>query len=162
VHVYVVENIAGAEIFDTDVIRKLSNPLVERDGLAVLTGNLAPDGAIVKQSAVSPHLLRHRGQAIVFSSTTDLAERIDDPVSGARLGLPIKQVPNKSQGKAGTRWASAQGQVQVETFRIREPGTTLALVYEQQKKEPSTRKLEVNLFKPELFILSGMQGLKKF
>jgi S1-C subfamily serine protease len=52
--------------------------------------------------------------------------------------------------------------VQVETFRIREPGTTLANVYEQQKKEPSTRKLEVNLFRPDFFILSGMQNLKRF
>jgi peptidoglycan hydrolase-like protein with peptidoglycan-binding domain len=87
---------------------------------------------------------------------------VDDPVTGARLGLPTKQAPNKSPGKSGTRWSSAQGQVQIETFRIREPGTTLASVYEQQKKEPSTRKLEVNFLKPDFFILNGMQGLKKF
>ena len=87
---------------------------------------------------------------------------VDDAVTGARLGIPTKQVPNKSQSKTGTRWSSAQGQVQVETFRIREPGTTLAAVYEQQKKEPSTRKLEVNLLRPDFFILSGMQNLKKF
>ena len=59
---------------------------------------------------------------------------IDDPVTGARLGIATEQVPNKSQGKSGTRWSSAQGQVQVETFRIREPGTTLASVYDRQKK----------------------------
>jgi S1-C subfamily serine protease len=87
---------------------------------------------------------------------------IDDAVTGARLGLPTKQVPIKSQSKAGTRWSSAQGQVQIETFRIREPGTTLPAVFEQQKKEPSTRKLEVNLLRPDFFILSGMQGLKRF
>jgi peptidoglycan hydrolase-like protein with peptidoglycan-binding domain len=87
---------------------------------------------------------------------------VDDAVTGARLGLPTKQVPNKSQSKTGTRWSSAQGQVQVETFKIREPGTTLAAVYEQQKKEPSTRKLEVNLLRPDFFILTGMQNLKKF
>jgi peptidoglycan hydrolase-like protein with peptidoglycan-binding domain len=87
---------------------------------------------------------------------------VDDAVTGARLGLPTKQVPVKAQSKTGTRWSSAQGQVQIETFRIREPGTTLAGVYEQQKKEPSTRKLEVNLLKPDFFILSGMQSLKKF
>src|SRR6266849_9086113 len=87
---------------------------------------------------------------------------VDDTVTGARLGIPTKQVQNKSQGKAGTRWSSAQGQVQVETFRIREPGTTLAAVYEQQKKEPSTRKLEVNFVRPDFFILSGLQSLKKF
>ncbi|MGZ3286331.1 MAG: peptidoglycan-binding domain-containing protein, partial [Xanthobacteraceae bacterium] len=50
---------------------------------------------------------------------------VEDPVTGANLGLPTKQVPNKTQTKNGTRWSSAQGQVQVETFRIREPGTTL-------------------------------------
>ena len=87
---------------------------------------------------------------------------VDDPVTGARIGLPTKQVPNKSQTKNGTRWSSAQGQVQVETFKIREPGTTLAAVYEQQKKEPATRKLEVNFLRPDFFILSGMQNLKKF
>src|SRR5712691_4601483 len=87
---------------------------------------------------------------------------VDDAVTGARLGIPVKQVPNKTQSKTGTRWSSAQGQVQVETFKIKEPGTTLAAVFEQQKKEPSTRKLEVNLLRPDFFILSGMQGLKKF
>jgi peptidoglycan hydrolase-like protein with peptidoglycan-binding domain len=87
---------------------------------------------------------------------------VDDAVTGARLGIPTKQVPNKSQSKNGTRWSSAQGQVQVETFKIREPGITLASVYEQQKKVPSTRKLEVNLLRGDFFILSGMQSLKKF
>jgi peptidoglycan hydrolase-like protein with peptidoglycan-binding domain len=87
---------------------------------------------------------------------------VDDPVTGARIGLPAKQVPNKSQSRTGTRWSSAQGQIQIETFKIREPGTTLAAVYEQQKKEPPTRRLEVNLLRPDFFILSGMQNLKKF
>ena len=87
---------------------------------------------------------------------------VDDPVTGALIGLPTKQVPNKSQGRSGTRWASAQGQVQIETFKIREPGTTLAAVYDQQKKEPPTRRLEVNLLRPDFFVLSGMQNLKRF
>ncbi len=87
---------------------------------------------------------------------------IDDPVTGVRLGIPTKQTPNRSRGKTGTRWASAQGQVQVETFRIREPGTTLAVVFEQQKKEPANRKIETSLLNPEFFVLTGTQGLKKF
>ena len=87
---------------------------------------------------------------------------VDDPVTGARIGLPARQVPHRRLGATGTRWSSAQGQVQVETFKIREPGTTLAAVYEQLKKEPSTRKLEVNLLRPDFFILSGMQNLKRF
>lgn len=87
---------------------------------------------------------------------------VDDPITGARLGLPTKQAPNRTEAKSGTRWSSAQGQVQVETFKIREPGTTLAGVYEQQKKEPSTRGLDLNVLRPDFFVLGGMQGLKKF
>jgi peptidoglycan hydrolase-like protein with peptidoglycan-binding domain len=87
---------------------------------------------------------------------------VDDPITGVRIGLPTKQVPNKSQRRTGTRWSSAQGQIQIETFKLREPGTTLTAVYEQQKKEPPTRRLEVNLLRPDFFILSGMQNLKKF
>ncbi|MDR5799593.1 L-arabinonate dehydratase [Caballeronia sp. LZ001] len=72
------ENIQGAEIFDDDVIRRRSNPLVPNDGLAVLTGNLAPDGAVIKPAAMEAHLLRHRGPAIVFRDYADMAARIDD------------------------------------------------------------------------------------
>jgi dihydroxy-acid dehydratase len=61
------------------VVYPLEQPLSPQGGIAILSGNLAPDGAVVKQTAVSPHLMRHRGQAIVFTSTSDLAERIDDP-----------------------------------------------------------------------------------
>jgi hypothetical protein len=87
---------------------------------------------------------------------------VEDRATGATVGLPQKQAPNVTQTKTGTRWASAQGQVQVETWRIREPGATLSSVFEQQKKEPTTRRLEVNLLRPDFFILSGTQGLKKF
>ncbi|HEY2608824.1 MAG TPA: dihydroxy-acid dehydratase, partial [Paraburkholderia sp.] len=71
------ENIAGAEIYDNDVIRPRSNPLVKCDGLAVLTGNLAPDGAVIKPAAMESHLLRHRGPAVVFKDYADMAARID-------------------------------------------------------------------------------------
>ena len=87
---------------------------------------------------------------------------VDDRVTGAQIGLPTKQVPNSGPGKTGTRWFSAQGQIQVETFRLRGPGTTLADLFDQQKKEPAGRHVEVNLLRPDFFILSGMQGLKKF
>jgi hypothetical protein len=87
---------------------------------------------------------------------------VDDRVTGAQIGLPTKQVPNSGPGKSGTRWFSAQGQIQVETFRIRGPGTTLADIIEQQKKEPPGRHLEVNLLRGDFFILSGTQGLRKF
>ncbi len=62
-----------------DVIASLERPLAAEGGLAALFGNLAPGGAIIKQSAASPALLRHRGRAIVFSSPADLAARVDMP-----------------------------------------------------------------------------------
>lgn len=71
------ENIAGAEIFNDDVIRRRGNPLVASDGLAVLTGNLAPDGAVIKPAAMEAHLLKHRGPAVVFKDYADMAARID-------------------------------------------------------------------------------------
>jgi hypothetical protein len=87
---------------------------------------------------------------------------VEDAVTGARLGLPTKQAANKAPGKSGTRWSSAQGQVQIETFKLRDPGTTLASVFEQQKKEPATRRIDLAIPRPDFFVLSGMQGLKKF
>jgi len=87
---------------------------------------------------------------------------VDDAGTGARLGIPAKHTPNKAQGKTGTRWSSNQGQIVIETFKVREPGTTLANVYDQQRKEPGTRRLENNLLRPDFFVLSGMQGLKRF
>lgn len=62
-----------------DVIRTCERPLVENGGLACLFGNLAPDGAVIKRSAASPHLLKHRGKAVVFKSLDDLHDRIDAP-----------------------------------------------------------------------------------
>jgi dihydroxy-acid dehydratase len=73
------ENIAGAAVFHDDVIRSRANPLVERDGLAVLRGNLAPDGAVIKPPAMEPRLLKHTGRAVVFGNYEDMAARIDDP-----------------------------------------------------------------------------------
>ena len=73
------ENIAGAEIFDHDVILPRDKALVARDSLAVLRGNLAPNGAVIKPAAAEPHLLRHTGPAVVFADYNDMAARVDDP-----------------------------------------------------------------------------------
>ncbi len=73
------ENIAGAEVFNDDVIRTPDNALQAEGGVAILRGSLAPDGAVIKHSAASPHLLRHTGPAIVFDSYADLKARLDDP-----------------------------------------------------------------------------------
>ncbi len=73
------ENTADAPCHDRDVIRTLDVPLTPTGGLAVLRGNLCPDGAIIKPSAASPGLMRHRGRAVVFEHIEDLHDRIDDP-----------------------------------------------------------------------------------
>jgi dihydroxy-acid dehydratase len=74
------EEIDGAEPpFPQDVVRSFERPLYPEGGIAVLRGNLAPAGAIIKQSAASPELMEHEGRAVVFEGTQDLAERIDDP-----------------------------------------------------------------------------------
>jgi dihydroxy-acid dehydratase len=73
------EFLDDAEIWDGEVIRTRAKPLVAEGGIAVLRGNLAPDGALVKPAAASPHLLRHRGRAVVFDSIEDFRARIDDP-----------------------------------------------------------------------------------
>jgi dihydroxy-acid dehydratase len=71
--------LAGQEIFDKSVIKSPTDPLMEGAGIAVLRGNLAPNGAIIKPSAATPELLQHRGPALVFDSVEDLHARIDDP-----------------------------------------------------------------------------------
>jgi dihydroxy-acid dehydratase len=73
------ENIAGAKVFNDDVIRTVERALVASDSLAVLRGNLAPDGAVIKPPAASPSLLRHSGKAVVFADYNDMAARIDAP-----------------------------------------------------------------------------------
>ena len=73
------ENTSGAKRFNDDVIATLEQPVQQDSGIAVLKGNLCPDGAIIKPSAASPHLLQHTGQALVFEDTDDYHARIDDP-----------------------------------------------------------------------------------
>jgi dihydroxyacid dehydratase/phosphogluconate dehydratase len=73
------ENVKDAPNWDSEVIRDYENPLVESGGIAVLRGNLCPDGAVLKPSAASPHLMRHRGQAVVFEDIEHYKARIDDP-----------------------------------------------------------------------------------
>jgi dihydroxy-acid dehydratase len=74
------ENIAAAPpAWQQDVVRPFSNPVFKEGGIAFLRGNLAPDGAIIKQSAMDSKLMQHEGRAVVFESLEDLASRIDDP-----------------------------------------------------------------------------------
>ncbi|MGE5732376.1 MAG: L-arabinonate dehydratase [Gemmatimonas sp.] len=73
------ENISGAETFNTDVILPREKALVANGSLAVLRGNLAPDGAVIKPAAAEARLLKHKGPAVVFADYNDMAARIDDP-----------------------------------------------------------------------------------
>jgi L-arabonate dehydrase len=79
------ENIETAQCFNPEVIRPLSRPLHPEGGTAVLYGNLAPGGAVLKQTAASPHLLRHKGRAYVFESYEDMRAQID------REDLPVEE-----------------------------------------------------------------------
>ncbi|MFM0074167.1 L-arabinonate dehydratase [Paraburkholderia sediminicola] len=72
------ENLEGATIFNDEVIRRRSAPLLPNNGLAVLRGNLAPDGAVIKPGAAESRLLVHTGRAVVFKDYNDMAARIDD------------------------------------------------------------------------------------
>ena len=73
------DNTAGAICYDENVIATLEKPLQENAGIAVLKGNLCPDGAVIKPAAATARLLHHRGRAVVFASLEDFHARIDDP-----------------------------------------------------------------------------------
>jgi dihydroxy-acid dehydratase len=73
------ENLDGVEIYNEDVIRPLDNPINDRGTIAVLKGNLCPNGAVIKPSAASPGLLQHRGQALVFEDHGQMSAMIDNP-----------------------------------------------------------------------------------
>jgi dihydroxy-acid dehydratase len=73
------ENIEGARVFNDDVILPRDKPLLASGGLAVLTGNLAPGGAVIKPAAMEPQLRKHTGSAVVFKDYNDMSARIDSP-----------------------------------------------------------------------------------
>jgi L-arabonate dehydrase len=73
------ENTADAPCYNREVITSIANPFKPAAGIAVLRGNLSPDGAVIKPSAATPALLKHRGRAVVFENIDDFHARIDDP-----------------------------------------------------------------------------------
>jgi dihydroxy-acid dehydratase len=95
------ENVEGAKVFNDDVIRPRSKPLVPSDGLAVLTGNLAPGGAVIKPAAMEPYLRKHTGPAVVFKDYNDMAARIDDPALPATKDSVIVLQSAGPQGAPG-------------------------------------------------------------
>ena len=87
---------------------------------------------------------------------------VTDAGTGTRLGIPTKLVPQASTDANGAKWASSTGTIQIQLARRKEANPTTAKLAEQEKKEPAGRKVEYTVVKPDFFVLSGMQGLKKF
>ncbi len=91
------ENIATAENYNADVIRGVEKPVLDSGGLAILRGNLAPNGAVIKPAAAEPSLWKHAGPAIVFDSYDEIIARIDDPALnvGAKSVLVLRNAGPK-------------------------------------------------------------------
>ena len=87
---------------------------------------------------------------------------VTDAGTGARLGIPTKLVPQQSSDANGGKWSSSTGTIQIQLSRRKEANPTTAKLAEQEKKEPAGRKVDYTVVKPDFFVLSGMQGLKKF
>jgi len=87
---------------------------------------------------------------------------VTDAGTGARLGLPTKLVPQQTSDANGAKWTSPTGTVQIQLSRRKEANPTTAKLADQEKKQPAGRKVDYTVVKPDFFVLSGLQGLKKF
>jgi peptidoglycan hydrolase-like protein with peptidoglycan-binding domain len=85
-----------------------------------------------------------------------------EPVTGARVGIPTKLVPQQSSDANGSKWSSPNSTVQVLLARRKEANPTTAALADREKKEPPGRAVDYTVVKPDFFVLSGLQGLKKF
>src|ERR1700722_12923294 len=122
-----------------------------------------PKASTAKSSAKAKDDPDSAVELIARPSTTQLAAMgwriIDDPATGSRLGLPSALVPKIAQARMGSRWTSAHGQIDVETFRLHE--AALAALFDDEKKNRH-RAVEHSALKPDSFVISGMQGLTRF
>ncbi|NUU01964.1 IlvD/Edd family dehydratase [Herbaspirillum robiniae] len=162
--------------FAQDVVRSFANPVYPQGGLAVLRGNLAPGGAIIKQSAADPKLMEHEGRAVVFDNLQDLAERIDDEALDVRaddilvlknigpLGAPgmpeagyipiprklarqgVKDMVRISDGRMS---GTAFGSIVLHVTPEAAIGGPLAWVYSGDRIRLSVSKREITLLVPE-------------
>jgi peptidoglycan hydrolase-like protein with peptidoglycan-binding domain len=87
---------------------------------------------------------------------------VTDAGTGARLGIPTKLVPQQSADANGAKWSSPTGTIQIQLSRRKEANPTTAKLADREKKEPAGRTVDYTVVKPEFFVLSGLQGLKKF
>jgi dihydroxy-acid dehydratase len=117
--------IASAEVTDRSVIASLEQPLAREGGIAVVCGSLAPNGAIVKQSAASASLLRHRGPAVVFEDVYDVQSRIDDP---ALAVTPDSVLVLRNSGPKGGPGMPEWGQIPIPSKLLRDGVTDMVRV----------------------------------
>lgn len=87
---------------------------------------------------------------------------VTDPATGIVIGIPRRLLTEMRDAPHGTRWSAPHGEIQLETFRVTEPGLTLAALFERMKREPANRKVEFNANKDDSFVLGGTQGLRDF
>src|ERR1700720_307749 len=87
---------------------------------------------------------------------------VTDAGTGVRLGIPTKLVPQQSSDANGAKWSSPTGTIQIQLSRRKEANPTTAKLADRERKEPAGRAVDYTVVKPEFFVLSGLQGLKKF
>ena len=109
------EAIKDAEVFNEDVIRPLDNPLTSEGGTAILRGNLAPEGAVIKPAAADPKLLTHRGPAVVFENLADIRARIHDPALGI---TPNHVIVMQSGGPLGAPGMPESGMLPLPNYLL--------------------------------------------
>src|SRR6516165_7439133 len=114
------------------------------------TGVLNP-----QERAALAETARRRQEAVGWKIVTD-------PGTGARLGIPTKLVPQQTSDANGARWSSPTGTIQIVLTRRKEAGPTTAKLAERERKEPAGRNVDYTVVKPDFFVMSGLQGLKKF
>ena len=134
---------AGAAGDDDPMLTAVKN--YQKHNKAKVTGMLTPPERAALVAAAKAHEDEFGWSVVV------------DPATGIRIGLPTKLVPQARDAARGTRWSSAHGEVQVETFRIKDAGLTLAALFEREKKEPATRKVETSVLHDDNFFISGVQ-----
>ncbi|XUM23739.1 peptidoglycan-binding protein [Bradyrhizobium oligotrophicum S58] len=134
-----------------DVSERMVNAIKEYQKLAggKPTGVLNP-----QERAVLADTARRKQEGVGWKLVTE-------PVSGARLGIPTKLVPQQTSDGTGSKWASPTGTVQVTLSRRKEANPTTAALADREKKQPG-RAVDYSVVKPDFFVLSGLQNLKKF
>jgi hypothetical protein len=164
--------IIGLLVAGAPVLAKAVEPAKHAAAPAAPAASAAPvkkpaattPGAAARRSAKSTPNDAHASAIPATNASVPDAEGIgwqivDDPTTGARVGLPTKLVPRVSTTRTGSRWASPHGQIQIETFGYHE--ASLSALFDSEKKAQH-REVEHGELKPDSFVISGMQGLKEF